>query len=90
MLSRRKNEEVDKRSRDAPKDVAMSRSDFRTLIDRARRAGLKTSEMYPAISTRPLDAPQLFLGRTDTNGFVSGYDVRGHQVYHPCGNNSRS
>ncbi len=68
----------------------MSRSDFRTLIDRGRRAGLNTSEMYAAISTRHLDAPQPYLGRTDTNGFVSGYDVHGHQVYRPGGTNSRS
>jgi hypothetical protein len=63
--------------------IAMSRSDYRTLVDRGRRAGLNTTELYQAISTRPLDAPQLFLGKTDSNGYVSGYDQQGHQVFRP-------
>ncbi len=63
----------------------MSRSDYRTLVDRGRRAGLNTRELYQAMATRPLDAPQLLMGRTDGNGYISGYDQQGHQVYRPVG-----
>lgn len=61
----------------------MGRSDYRTLIDRGRRAGLSTSELYQAMATRPMEAGQQGSGRTDSNGFVSNFDKYGHQVFRP-------
>jgi len=61
----------------------MSRSDYRTLIDRGRKAGLKTSELYQALAARPPEGSEQNFGRTDGNGFVSAYDSGGHHVYRP-------
>ena len=60
----------------------MSPSDTRTLINRGRKAGLHTTEMYSALATRPPEASDS--GRqTDGNGFVSGYTPNGRRVYRP-------
>jgi hypothetical protein len=67
----------------------MSRSDYRTLIDRGRRAGLGTSELYQAIASRPPEAAEQMAGQADGNGFVSGFDHRGHRVYRPIGQHPR-
>jgi hypothetical protein len=61
----------------------MSRSDYRTLIDRGRKAGLRTSELYQAMAARPPEATEQNLGQADGNGFVGGYDQGGHRVYRP-------
>jgi hypothetical protein len=63
----------------------MSRSDYRTLIDRGRKAGLRTSELYRAMAARPPEGTEQQLGQADGNGFVSGYDQGGHRVYRPLG-----
>ena len=61
----------------------MRHSDHRTLVDRGRKAGLRTSELYLAIGgSQPGSADQA-AGRADGNGFVSGYDQDGHRVYRP-------
>jgi hypothetical protein len=67
----------------------MSRSDYRTLLDRGRKAGLKTSELYPALAARPPEGGEQALGQSDGNGFVPGYDQGGHRVYRPLGNSRR-
>jgi hypothetical protein len=72
------------------KGAVMSHSDYRTLLNRGRRAGLKTSELYLVLSTRPPEGAGQILGQTDSNGFVSGYDQRGQQVYRPVGHFPRS
>jgi hypothetical protein len=61
----------------------MSRSDYRTLIDRGRKAGLRTSELYQAMATRPPEGAEPNFGQSDGNGFVPGYDQGGHRVYRP-------
>jgi hypothetical protein len=61
----------------------MSRSDYRTLIDRGRKAGLRTSELYQALSARPPEAADLHPEQADGNGFVGGFDQGGHRVYVP-------
>ncbi len=68
----------------------MSRSDYRTLIDRGRKAGLRTSELYQAMTTRPPEAAEQNYGQADGNGFVSGYDQGGHHVYRPLGSSRRA
>lgn len=59
----------------------MSRTDYRTLIDRGRKAGLGTSELYSALTARRPEASDE--GRTDGNGFVPDYGNNGRREYHP-------
>ncbi len=61
----------------------MPHTDYRTLISRGRKAGLRTSELYSAMSTRPPEGAGATLGQADCNGFVSGYDQKGQRVYRP-------
>jgi hypothetical protein len=67
----------------------MSRSDYRTLIDRGRKAGLRTSELYRALAAHPPEAADQRQGQADGNGFVTGYDQGGHRVYEPLGSSRR-
>lgn len=60
----------------------MSHTDYRTLISRGRKAGLRTSELYAALATRPPERHESD-GQADGNGFVSAYDDKGHRVYRP-------
>jgi hypothetical protein len=60
----------------------MSHSDYRTLISRGRKAGLRTSELYAALTTRPPERHEAN-GQADGNGFISAYDDRGQRVYRP-------
>jgi hypothetical protein len=59
----------------------MNRSDYRTLIDHGRKAGLRTSELYQAMAARPPEGADQTFGQADGNGFVSVYDQGGHPVY---------
>ncbi len=68
----------------------MSRTDYRTLIDRGRKAGLSATELYQAISARPPEAGDHRLGEADGNGFVLGYNHAGQRVYRPAGSSPRS
>ena len=63
----------------------MSRSDYRSLLDRGRRAGLTTSELYAALATRPRETGEPGFGQTDGNGYVPDVDADGHRVYRPGG-----
>jgi hypothetical protein len=59
----------------------MRRSTIHNLIDMGRRAGLKTSELYSALSGhRPMVHDAAGYDR-DGNGFRPSYDAAGHQVY---------
>jgi hypothetical protein len=62
----------------------MSHTDYRTLLNRGRKAGLNTAELYSAMAARPAagDGPT---GQADANGFVSAVDQRGQRVYRPAG-----
>jgi hypothetical protein len=57
--------------------------DYRTLIDRGRKAGLGTSELYSALTARRPEAGDHNVGQTDGNGFVPGVAVNGQRVYRP-------
>jgi hypothetical protein len=70
-------------------ETAMSRSDSRTLINRGRKAGLRTSELYQALAARPPEAADVHPEQADGNGFVGGYDQGGHRVYHPIAGQQR-
>lgn len=66
----------------------MSRTDYHTLIDRGRRAGLGTSELYRALASQRGDDVPAF-GQTDGNGFVPSYSPNGQRVYQPVGSYRR-
>jgi len=60
----------------------MSRTDYRTLIDRGRKAGLGTSELYSALTARRPEASDQ-VGQSDGNGFVPDYANNGRREFHP-------
>ena len=64
-------------------------TDNRTLINRGRKAGLSTRELYLAMATRPGEGSD-GLGQADTNGYVSSINPQGRRVYRPLGNNGRA
>jgi hypothetical protein len=66
----------------------MSRTDYHTMINRGRKAGLGTSELYRAIAASRSDGSQ-GVGQTDGNGFVPVYNQKGQRVYQPIGNYRR-
>jgi hypothetical protein len=68
----------------------MGRSNHRTLIDRGRKAGLRTSELYGAlVSSRP-EGADLAPGTADSNGFVCSYDPQGQRVYRQVDENLKT
>jgi hypothetical protein len=62
------------------KELAM---DYRTLITLGRKAGLQTSELYQALSTRRPEAGDRAPGQADGNGFISTYGRNGQRVFLP-------
>jgi hypothetical protein len=59
----------------------MRRSPVRNLIDRGRRAGLSTSELYSALAGHRAVLQELQSESRDGNGFRLRYDATGQQVY---------
>jgi hypothetical protein len=73
----------------APERETMGRTNHRTLVDRGRKAGLRTSELYGAlVSSRP-EGADLAPGVGDSNGFVCDYDQHGQRVYRQPGENPK-
>lgn len=69
----------------------MRHTDYRSLIDRGRRAGLGTGDLYRALAAQPPEGNDPVLSdQLDGNGFVSSYDQRGHRVFRPVENLRRS
>ena len=60
----------------------MHRLDYQRLIDRGRKAGLGTTELYRAMMARRPEAGD-HLGQADGNGFTSGYGINGQRIYRP-------
>jgi hypothetical protein len=68
----------------------MRHTDYQKLIDRARKAGLKTAEIYDALASRRPEASDAAPGHADINGFVAGIDGQGQRIYRPSdGNGNR-
>jgi len=63
----------------------MSHSNYLTLIDRGRKAGLGTRELYTAMSTRPSEGVDEAPGQVDGNGFRFHLQPAGKRVYRPTG-----
>ncbi len=61
----------------------MGRSNHRILVDRGRKAGLRTSELYGALASRSPEGRESSPGVADGNGFVSCFDSLGNRVYRP-------
>lgn len=68
---------------DNPEGASMGHSDYRTLLDRGRKAGLGTSELYQALAARPAANSDPPTGQCDSNGYVSQFDQNGHRVFVP-------
>jgi hypothetical protein len=64
----------------------MRHTDYRTLVDRGRKAGLKTADIYNALTSRRPEAGDRFVGETDGNGIIPGFDQHGQSVFRPSGN----
>ena len=64
----------------------MSHTDIRRLVDRGRKSGLRTTEMYRALASRPPAAGDPTTGQADGNGFVPALDQQGHHVFKPQDN----
>ena len=60
----------------------MSRSDYRTLLNHGRKAGLSTRELYNALASRPPEAGDN-RGQADGNGLVIDYMQAGRRNYRP-------
>jgi hypothetical protein len=61
----------------------MSHTDYRILIDRGRKSGLKTSELYNALTGHPPTTNDFVNGHVDSNGFVPTLDQCGHSIFRP-------
>ncbi len=61
----------------------MSHTDHRALIDKGRKAGLNTSELYSALTASPPERGDAAGSQTDSNGFISAIDAQGHISFRP-------
>jgi hypothetical protein len=61
----------------------MNRSPNHKLLDRARKAGVNTAELYRALASRPAAAGDATPGHTDCNGYVAQVGTNGQRIYQP-------
>jgi hypothetical protein len=62
----------------------MSHSNYLALINRGRKAGLNTRDLYSAMATRPAEGADQAPGRVDGNGYTQSYDSQGRRVFRPA------
>ena len=65
-------------------------SDIRTLIQRGRKAGLNTRELYAALASRSEETGDQTPEAADCNGFVPGQNAAGQRIFQPLGTRRRS
>jgi hypothetical protein len=58
---------------------------YQALINRGRKAGLTTRELYSAMAGRPVEGCDDMLGRADCNGYVPSISPQGQRIYRPLG-----
>ena len=58
---------------------------YQLLINRGRKAGLTTRELYSAMAGRPVEGSDDLLGRADCNGYVPSINAQGQRIYRPMG-----
>ena len=61
----------------------MRHSDLRSLIDRGRKAGLGTAELYSAIAARRPEAGERVTESADSNGYVPAMQRNGTYYFRP-------
>jgi hypothetical protein len=54
---------------------------MRRLLDRGRKAGVVTADLYRALSSRPPFAGDTTPGHTDCNGYVIQVGANGQRTY---------
>jgi hypothetical protein len=64
----------------------MRHTDYRTLINRGRKAGLQTADLYNALAGRRPEAGDRNWRETDSNGFISAVDSHGQNIFQPADN----
>jgi hypothetical protein len=62
---------------------------YQILINRGRKAGLTTRELYSAMAGRPIEGGDDLLGRADCNGYVPSISPQGQRLYRPLGGSRR-
>ena len=60
-------------------------STHHALINRGRKAGLTTRELYSAMASRPPEGSDRSPGQSDGNGYVATVSAEGRAVYRPSG-----
>lgn len=68
----------------------ISNSDYRAMINRGRKAGLTTGELYSAMTPRSGEGSDITPGVLDGNGFVTAFDQQGRRIFRPVGQTNRS
>jgi hypothetical protein len=68
----------------------MGHTDHRTLINRGRKAGLGTGELYRALASRQPEGVDHALGRADCNGYIPATTQDGQRTYRPAGSSRRA
>jgi hypothetical protein len=58
----------------------MTRKHYHTMVDRGRKAGLSTREIYRALATQPAEGSDQ-PGQFDGNGMVGTVTPDGHQAF---------
>jgi hypothetical protein len=59
----------------------MPRTDHRTLLNRGRKAGLSTAELYMALASRQPQAGDVRGDAIDSNGMIVRLDAAGHALF---------
>jgi hypothetical protein len=62
---------------------------YQVLLNRGRKAGLTTRELYSAMAGRPIEGGDDVLGRADCNGYVPSINPQGQRIYRPLGSGRR-
>jgi hypothetical protein len=58
-------------------------TNYRTLLNRGRKAGLSTRELYSALAMLPAETTTSTEDRVDGNGYVATVDEQGRREYRP-------
>jgi hypothetical protein len=61
----------------------MGHSEYYLLLNRGRKAGLGTAEVYHPLATLPTDRSRPSGGQPDTNDYISGHTDHGAVEYYP-------
>jgi hypothetical protein len=60
-------------------------SNDQAMINRGRKAGLSTRELYQAMASRPPEGSDSPTGQADGNGYVASVSPQGRRLYRQAG-----